>query len=68
MIETSTNTGLYVVLGGIISIFIGAISYGFYNAFGPGSKKLVDPISEHARMHAEGIPHGHGGGSSFHQH
>ena len=62
------NPSIPLLLGGIIAIFFSAIAYGVYYAFGPGSKNLVDPIGEHAKMHEMGIPHGHGGGSDFHRH
>ena len=62
------DPSLLIVVGSILLLFVGAIIYGFYMAFGPPSKKLIDAIDEHSRMHELGIPHGHGRNSIPHKH
>ena len=58
---TSTDPTLLVVVGGIVIVILGALAYGIYATFGPGSKELRDTIDEHAKMHELGIAHGHSG-------
>jgi len=67
MESLTIEPALLSVIGVIVIIFFGSIGYGVYNIFGPGAKDLIDPISEHSRMHEEGIPHSHGG-ASYHRH
>lgn len=57
---SSLDAGLLGVLGSMVVLFFGLISYGIYSAFGAGSKDLKDQIDEHARMHELGIAHNHG--------
>ena len=35
------------------------VGVGLWFTFGPGGKKIKDPIAEHARMHELGIAHKH---------
>ena len=59
--ESTTDPGLLIVIGGIVVLLVGFIAYGIYASFGPGSKDLRDTIDEHAKMHELGIAHGHSG-------
>ena len=43
----------------IIGILLLLVGIGFWFTFGPGGKKIKDPIAEHARMHELGIAHSH---------
>jgi len=59
MIEKTVDLQLVFVIGSLVTILLGAISYGIYLTLGSGSKDLRDPIDEHAKMHELGIAHGH---------
>ena len=59
MIEKTVDPQLVFVIGSLVTILLGAISYGVYLTLGSGSKDLRDPIDEHAKMHELGIAHGH---------
>ena len=45
----------------IVGILFTLVGVGIWFTFGPGGKKVRDPIAEHARMHELGIAHGHEG-------
>ena len=47
---------LVFLIVGILLLLVGA---GLWFTFGPGGKKIKDPIAEHARMHELGIAHKH---------
>jgi len=59
MIEKTVDPQLVFVIGSLVTILLGAMSYGIYLTLGSGSKDLRDPIDEHAKMHELGIAHGH---------
>ena len=59
MLEKTVAPQLVFVIGSLVTILLGAISYGIYLTLGSGSKDLRDPIDEHAKMHELGIAHGH---------
>jgi len=59
MIEKTTDPQLILLIGSLVTILLGAMSYGIYLTLGNGSKNLRDPIDEHAKMHELGIAHGH---------
>ena len=59
MIEKTVDPQLVFVIGSLVTILLGAISYGIYLTLGSGAKDLRDPIDEHAKMHELGIAHGH---------
>jgi len=59
MIEKTVDPQLIFFIGSLVTILLGAISYGIYLTLGSGSKYLRDPIDEHAKMHELGIAHGH---------
>ena len=59
MIEKTVDPQLVFVIGSLVTILLGAMSYGIYLTLGNGSKNLRDPIDEHAKMHELGIAHGH---------
>ncbi len=60
MTETTTDPQLIFLIGGLVVITLGSMTYGIYLTFGGGSKQLRDTIDEHAKMHELGIAHGHG--------
>ena len=43
----------------IIGILFTLVGVGIWFTFGPGGKKVRDPLAEHARMHELGIAHKH---------
>ena len=43
----------------IVGILFTLVGVGIWLTFGPGGKKVRDPIAEHARMHELGIAHKH---------
>tara|TARA_B100000686_G_scaffold183359_1_gene190237 strand:+ start:3091 stop:3279 length:189 start_codon:yes stop_codon:yes gene_type:complete len=49
----------------IVGILFTLVGVGIWFTFGPGGKKVRDPIAEHARMHELGIAHGHEGKEVF---
>ena len=59
MMEKTTDPQLILLIGSLVTILLGAMSYGIYLTLGNGSKNLRDPIDEHAKMHELGIAHGH---------
>ena len=59
--DKTTDPQLILLIGSLVTILLGAISYGIYLTLGSGSKDLRDPIDEHAKMHELGIAHGHSG-------
>ena len=43
----------------VVGILLTLVGVGVGFTFGPGGKKIKDPIAEHARMHELGIAHKH---------
>ena len=43
----------------VVGILLTLVGVGVWCTFGPGGKKIKDPIAEHARMHELGIAHKH---------